>query len=391
MTALAAWVFWLSLGTAFYTVAGYGVILLALARLFGRPHAPASAAPASAAPRRLEVEFLIAAHNEAAHIVAKIRNCLDQDNPDGHRLRVIVASDGSSDGTVALARAVDDPRVEVIALPRRGGKAAALNAGLARLRGDVVVFTDANSLLAPGSLRAMLRHFADPAVGGVCGRISVDADSAGSIGRAEGLYWRYDQALKAAESRLGGTIAAQGSIYALRREICAPVPPGMADDFILSVRAVDRGYRLVFEPQAVTREQVTERAGDEMRRRIRSTERGWRALMACRHLMNPLRTGFYGWQLFSHKFLRGLMPALMLLILLSSLVLSGQGWGHAAFAGLQLGGYGLAIAALLVPPLRRLPLAGSAMFFVMSNIAMLRGLIAYYRGVQTTLWRPVRD
>lgn len=384
MITLAIWVFWLSLAAVAYTVVGYGLCLVVLSRLLPRRPAPPPVEP-------LEVDFLIAAYNEAPHIVAKIENCLSQDNPAGHRLRVLVVSDGSDDGTAELARSVRDERVTVMETPGRVGKLAALNMALERLTGDVVVFSDANGLLTQGSLAALTEPFGDPQVGGVCGRIGVDPETAGSIGRAEGLFWRYDQALKAAEDHLGGVVSAQGSIYAVRRHLCAPVPPGVSDDFIMSVRAVAQGYRLAFAPAAQAHEEVTERAADEMARRVRSTEMGWRGLMSVKGLMNPFRTGLYGWQLFSHKFLRRMMPLFLLLILLSSLTLIGQGWFYTAFAMVQIAGYVVVLAAWFMPPLRRLPLVGKAMFFVMTNIAMALGIIAYWRGVKSSLWQPVRD
>jgi len=384
MNTLATWAFWLSIAAAAYTVVGYGLCLMVLSRLLPRRPAPPPAEP-------LEVDFLIAAYNEAPHIVAKIENCLNQDNPTGHPLRVMVVSDGSDDGTAELASSVRDERVTVMKTPGRVGKLAALNMALERLTGDVVVFSDANGLLTQGSLAALTEPFGDPQVGGVCGRIGIDPETAGSIGRAEGFFWRYDQALKAAEDHLGGVVSAQGSIYAVRRHLCAPVPPGVSDDFIMSVRAVAKGYRLAFAPGAQAHEEVTERAADEMARRVRSTEMGWRGLMSVKGLMNPFRTGLYGWQLFSHKFLRRMMPLFLVLLFLSSLVLIGQGWFYTAFAMVQVAGYGVVLAAWFMPPLRRLPLVGKAMFFVMTNIAMVLGIIAYWRGVKSSLWQPVRD
>lgn len=384
MIPLATWLFWTSLAVVAYTVVGYGLILLVLSRL--RP--PREARPPA---RPMVVDFLIPAYNEAAHIVAKIENTLAQKNSQGHRLRVLVVSDGSSDGTAALARKVQDPRVEVIETPGRVGKLEAINMALERLDGDIVVFSDANAILAEGSLEAIMSHFGHADIGGVCGRITVDQANAGSIARSEGWYWRYDQALKAAEDRLGGTVSAQGSIYAIRRQLCGALPAGVADDFFMSVRVVDQGYRLAFEPKAQTRERVTEKAAAEMGRRIRSTEMGWRALMAHARLMNPLRTGTYGWQLFSHKFLRRLMPMWLAILLVASLALSREGPGFAIFAALQVTGYALGILAYFLPAVRSVPLAGKAMFFVMSNVAMTLGLVAYFRDAKIGAWEPVRD
>src|SRR5690606_37034897 len=147
---------------------------------------------------------------------AKLRNTLALD-AGGAEIEVIVVSDGSNDGTADIARNIDDPRITVLESDRLG-KAHALALGLARCKGEVVVFSDANAILTDGTLMAMLRHYSDAQVGGVCGQITVDRKS-GGIGSAESLFWRYDQALKHAESRLGGAISAQGSVYSLRRSL----------------------------------------------------------------------------------------------------------------------------------------------------------------------------
>lgn len=377
------WVLILSLALVVYVIAGYPLLLLALWRLKGRRAVPDSVAP-------MQVDFLIPAHNEAAIIRAKIENCFALSNSFGHDLRVTVVSDGSNDATVEIARSIDDPRLTVIETPGRLGKLGALNMALDRLTGDVVVFSDANALLSHSTLDALSRHFADPKVGGVCGQITIDEDEDGAIAKADGAYWRYDQALKRAESDLGGTVSAQGSIYAIRRQLTAPIPPGVADDFLMSVRVVDQGYRLAFESRATTREAVTERAGDEMARRIRSTEMGWRGLMMMRHLMNPLATGLYGWQLLSHKGLRRLVPLFLTLAFVANLFLIGQNWALTVLGLGQIAFYGLAALAWAVPPLRRLPGVGKVLFFVLGNLGMALGLVAYLRGRKSSVWTPVR-
>lgn len=377
------WIFWLSSLAMVYSIIGYGLVVVMLARL-----APARAAIPPRDP--MTFSFLIAAHNEAAHIEAKIRDTLSQE-AGPHAIEVIVVSDGSTDGTVELARGIVDPRVQVFELPGHQGKASAINLGLEHCRGDVVVFSDANSLLEPGSLLAIARHLGDPQVGGVCGRITVTAKRSGPTGQAEGLYWRYDQAIKAAESRLGGTVSAQGSIYAIRRELTQPLIMGCADDFLMSVNAVAAGKRLVFEPDAATSEPVSEKVGREMGRRTRSTERGWRALMVHRRLMNPLRTGWYGWQLFSHKLVRRLNPIFLILLFVSNMALIGDGWFYDVTALLQVLFYAMGLGAIAIPALRRFKPAGLAAFFIFTHFAMLRGILRYYRGHKSVTWRPVRE
>ena len=374
--------FWVSIGLILYVVIGYPLILLALWRLKGaRPVAK------KAAPRR--VDFLIPAHNEAAVIADKIRNTLELDNSDGHEMRVLVVSDGSTDATVDIAHSFEDPRVEVIETPGRYGKLKAMNMAMEQMSGDIIIFSDANAILSQHAMTAMLRHYEDREVGGVCGQITIAKK--GDIADADGFFWRYDQMMKHAESDLGGTVSAQGSIHSLRRSLAEPVPPGVADDFLLSVKAVAKGYRLAFEPRATTCEAVTETAHAEISRRIRSTEMGWRGLMMMREVMNPARFGLYAWQIISHKFLRRLTPLFLLVAFLSNLALAGHGVGWTALALAQCLFYAIALLAYLVPATRGLPLWGKVMFFVMSNIAMALGILAYYRGRESSIWTPVRE
>lgn len=378
--------FWTAAILLFYSLAGYGLILLALSRLRSGRTPPARTGPLPS------VSFLVAAYNEAPVIAEKIRNTLSLET-GGADVEVVIVSDGSDDGTAAIARGIGDPRVTVLE-PGRLGKANALAHGLKRCTGDIVVFSDANAMLTPGTLPAMLRHYADPEVGGVCGEITVKDRSGGSatgIGGAESLFWRYDQALKHAESHLGGAISAQGSVYSLRRSLARPPAPGCTDDFVISVGAVAEGYRLVFEPGASTVETVTESVGSEMRRRIRSSERGWRSLMRNAGLMNPLRHGWYAWQLFSHKLMRRLNPLFLLVLLISNLALMDDGWLYLVTGLGQIAFYAAAVAGLALPRLRRIKPIALAAFFTLAHVALSIGILRCMTGRTSTLWTPARD
>ncbi len=377
-------VFWAAVVFLAYVIFGYGLVLLVCAKWM-------PARPVVAAQGAQRVDILIPAYNEAACIADKIRNTLALNNPDGHHVQITVVDDGSTDGTAQIVRDMGFHDVQIIETPGRLGKLAAMNLVVPQLTGDIVIFTDANAMLAADSLTALVRPFADPQVGGVCGQISVNAKKAGQIGKGEALFWRYDQAMKAAEARLGGVCSAQGSIYAMRRALVPDVPPGAADDFYISVAAVEAGYRLEFAPEALTEEVVTEKASKEMGRRVRSTEMGWRALMRYHALMNPLRTGWYGWQLLSHKGLRRMAPFALIVIFISNLFLIPEGWFYALSGLLQIAGYALVATAWAVPAVRKLPLVGAAMFFVMGNLAMLLGLMRYWQGRESSLWTPVRE
>ncbi|WP_313137845.1 glycosyltransferase family 2 protein [Paracoccus jeotgali] len=374
--------FWLSAAALVYSLCGYGLILLALSRL-----RPARARPALSPPPT-KVSFVVAAYNEAPVIADKVHNTLAL-NTGGAEVEMIVVSDGSDDGTADIVRAIGDPRVTVLE-PGRVGKAQALARGIERCTGEIVVFSDANAILEQNSLVAMLRHYADPAVGGVCGQITVGGKS-GGIGFAESLFWRYDQQLKHAESRLGGAVSAQGSVYSLRRALVRPPAAGCTDDFVISVGAVAQGYRLVFEPEASTVETVTEHVGNEMRRRIRSSERGWRSLLHNASLMNPRRHGWYAWQLISHKLVRRLNPLFLILLFLSNMVLMKHGGFYLILGMCQIAFYGVAVAGLVWPRLRRSKLVALPAFFTFAHLALLIGIVRCLVGQESVLWTPSRD
>lgn len=375
--------FWTLAALLAYSYAGYGLLLVVLAQLRRRSAPLPPLEP-------LSVKMLIPAHNEAGRIGDKLENALGLDM-GCHQLEVVVVSDGSSDSTADEVRGFSGRGVRLVEIKEHHGKIAAMNQALAELGGDVVVFSDANSMFRRDALVHLLKHFADPEVGGVCGKIGVPQDKRSWLGRGEALYWAYDHALKEAESRLGGAISAQGSLYAIRRQLLSPLPPAVADDLVHSLRVVTQGKRLVFEPQAITEELVSEDTARELDRRVRSTEQGWRGLMLMSGLLNPFRYGFYALQLFSHKVLRRLTPFLLVVFAAVNLGLVTEHPFYAVLAALQGGVYGLAALAWAVPALRRVPGISLPLFFVVGHTAMGLGLVAVLRGRRTERWRPMRE
>lgn len=380
------WLFWILVSLILYSLFGYGLIWTALAALFGRK----GASHGSEQPLRATV--VIAARNEAATIAQKLRGLLAQDTGT-HSLDVLVVSDGSNDDTLAQAQSLGAPNVTAFQTPSHGGKAQALNAGLARVDCDVVIFSDANSILAEGALRALLRHFADPNVGGVCGQPEpIRSRRSGWLAGAEQLFWTYDSRLKMAESALGGAVTAQGTLYAMRRDLLpAKVPEAMADDFYISVQVPAAHKRLVYEPRAIAREEVTPQTGPEFMRRVRSTERGWRGIMNMKRLLNPFQHGLYAVQLFSHKTLRRLVAFLLPLLFVINVAVLDHGIVYQLLFAAQLLIYLMALAALCLPAALRLPGAKICLFFVMGHAAMALGIVRVMRGVKSQRWSPVRN
>ena len=377
-------VFWLSASTIGLTYVGFPVGLLIRGVLRPRPIAPT--------PIRASVSVIIAAHDEAASIGARLDNLVaDSARPDG--LEVIVASDGSTDATNDIVASYADRGVVLVALPRVG-KADALNAAVTASTGEILVFTDANTRFAPDAIDALVRPFGDPAVGGVAGdQRYVKGDREDGIAQGERGYWDLDRMLKVAESRAGNVVSATGAIYAIRRELFRPVISGVTDDFITSVSVIDQGGRLVFAEDAVAFEPPARSGGDEFGRKVRIMTRGLRGTIEMRHLMDPRRSGFYALQLAWHKVLRRLMVFPLIGLFVSSLLLlrAGPLYGLAGLA--QLAGYGLAVAGLALrgTPTGRSKLLSLPAFFVLVNAAALKAVVDIARGRRIDRWDPARN
>jgi biofilm PGA synthesis N-glycosyltransferase PgaC len=353
--------FWVSAFLAVYPYLVYPALLVVLRRVMPRPPRKASIEPT--------VSLLVAAYNEEDVIAAKIENSLALDYPV-ERLETVVASDGSSDATNAIAaRYADGKRVRLVAFPANRGKLAALNDVIPQLTGEIVVFSDASSMLAPESIRVLVRSFADPEVGAVSGSYLVLNPARAALGKQEDFYWRFETALKAAEGELNSTLGAHGALYAIRRDLYPFPERGVInDDFVIPLRIVARGYRAVYEPDAVAVEEAHEMEG--FRRRVRITSGNIQQLSELPRLLLPLRAVplFF---FISHKAMRLLVPPAMIACFIANLFLLHAPLYRVLFAG-QVAFYSLALggsAFALRPRLLRLPY-----YFSMVNAALLVAL-----------------
>ena len=373
-----------SAGLVAYTYVLFPLLVLVRGRLRPRPHERAPITP--------PVSLVIAARNEAAVIGRKLENVLALDYPRD-RLEVVVASDGSDDGTAAAARAHGDGRVRVLDLPRVG-KAAALNAAVAASTGEILVFSDANSLYLPGALRALVEPFADPHVGGVAGdqRYSSDGSEA-AVAEGERRYWDLDRALKRAESAGGNVISATGAIYAVRRTLFDGVPAGVTDDFATSTAVIARGRRLVFAPDAVAVEPVGRTRAVEYERKVRVMTRGLNGVVLRRRLLDPRRHGFYALQLLSHKVLRRMMALPLVGLALSAAALGRRDRRFRAATAAQAAVYGLGAAGLLAGgrPLARRRIVALPAYFCLVNLASLHAAWNVVRRRGIDRWEPRRE
>jgi cellulose synthase/poly-beta-1,6-N-acetylglucosamine synthase-like glycosyltransferase len=335
--------------------------------------------------------MIVAAYNEAANIGAKLQNVLELDYP-ADRFEVIIASDGSNDGTDEIVRQYADRGVKLLSLPRQG-KAAALNEAVAASTGDILVFSDANSLYAPESIRALARPFADPEVGGVAGNqvYLSDAETALS-GDGEHSYWSFDRKLKQSQSQAGNVISATGAIYAIRRSLFQGVPVGVTDDFATSTSVIAQGYRLVFAPDAIAYEPAAESGSKEFKRKVRIITRGLRGVLLRRELLNPFEYGFYALQLFSHKVLRRLVVFPLLALFAVSPLLWTKGLIYRLAALGQFAFYGCGLLGYLLEKqkLGRLKVLSLPFFFCMVNAASFMAALNILRGRRIDFWEPQR-
>jgi cellulose synthase/poly-beta-1,6-N-acetylglucosamine synthase-like glycosyltransferase len=332
---------------------------------------------------------VIVVHNERSVIDEKLANVEALEYPRD-RLQVILASDGSDDGTnERVAAWTGDTSIELVELPRIG-KNAALNAAVEAASGEILAFSDADSMLEPGALRALIAPFQDDEVGGVGGDYWYDEEIAG--GASERSYWSSDRIWKSLESRAGSMTSATGQIYAIRRALFTTVPDGVTDDFYVSTGAIDAGRRLWFEPDAVARGQVADSSDAEYRRKVRLMTRGFASVWARRRLLDPRVTGLYALQLATHKIARRLIGLPLIGLALGSALLVNVHPIYTLAAIGQLALYGLAIAGwrLRDTPLGRSRLLALPAFFVMANWAGLRAGFDFLRGRRHLVWEPHR-
>ncbi len=372
--------FWASVAFIVYTYALFPTLVFLRGLLFRKPYHSAQITP--------RVSLIIAAHNEEKSIGSKLDNILALDYPSDC-LEIIIASDGSNDGTTAVVQEYERRGVRLLDLPRLG-KAPVLNAAAAAANGQILVFSDANSMFAPDAICALVRPFADTNVGGVAGnqRYLRNGNDGG-----EKSYWRFDRFLKQFQSEAGNTISATGAIYAIRRRLFRPIPGGVTDDFFNSTGVVDQGYRLVFAPDAVAYEPVAPSSGREFERKVRVITRGLQAVVLRRALLNPFRHGFYALQLFSHKVLRRLVVFPLMLVALLSPLLWARGLIYKLFVAGQVAFYGLAALHILLKKTRigNRKLFTLPFYFCMVNVACIVAVANLLRGRRIERWEPRRQ
>ncbi len=382
---IAEVVFWVSWLMLLYHLLGYGALLYIL-NLFKQP---TKSAPGLSDDELPEVTILCAAYNEEKVIGAKIESFLALDYPQD-KVRMIVISDDSSDKTNAIVSSFPDPNLELIVQKPRAGKPSALNLALDHIVGDYVLSTDANSLFAKDALRILVNRIkSDNRLGLVSGELRLQKK--GDQQSGEGLYWRYEAFLKRMDSQFRTIICANGSLFLIKRKFFGKVNPDSTDDFERTLIVLEQGYNAAYEPAACVFEEESEKATEELHRKVRIISREWSALFRHLSLLNPLRFPVVSFLLVSHKLIRWLFFIFVIFGFMSSMFLLSKPFYLFAFLAqalvyiLGLTGLGAQTKGL------RIPLTAVPAYLMAMIIA---SLLAFYRFLSQQrnmgLWEPIR-
>lgn len=307
---VAEWLFWIGIFIVFYTYLGYGILLYLLVRikeLFRKPIPIALPEPLP------EVTLFIAAYNEEEIVAAKMKNCHTLAYP-ADKLKIVWVTDGSNDQTNELLKQYPD--VTVLFQPERRGKTAALNRGIQYITTPYVIFTDANTMLNQEAMHEIVRQFSNPKVGCVAGEKRVETNTAQGATAGEGIYWKYESALKALDFRLYSAVGAAGELFAVRTELFEQMPSDtLLDDFILSLRIAQKGYTIAYCKEAYATETASLNMKEEEKRKIRIAAGGLQSVWRLRSLFNIFRYGTLSFQFVSHRVLRWTITPIMLFLL----------------------------------------------------------------------------
>ena len=382
---------WLCIGAMAYHYAGYPLLLFVLSVL-----AQAKSDVSYLVRRRARrcffreeeaphVAVLISIYNEEKVIRSKIQNCLEIDYPQD-RVEFLLGLDAPTDSTAELLNRTPSDQFSVSHFPVRRGKLAVLCDLAAKTSADILVLTDANSMLESNAIRRLVRHFADPSVGAVSGE-EIRVAPPGAASGAEGLYWRYESAVKILESRMNCSLGGNGAVLALRRALFSPRQHSIVEDFQIPLEIRFQGYRVIYDPEAIAVEEIAPTFSAQFGRRMRIGAGNYQTLFSHFEYLDP-RRGFLAFSFFSHRFLRWLAPFLLPTAFVCSMSLAAR----PAFAVLFLAQslfYLMAFIGYLrkqrAKPLRWFSLP---FHFCLMNLALLCGLWRFLRGEQTLAWNP---
>lgn len=386
--------FWLLLFIVFYAYAGYGILLFSIIKF--RRMTGLAKKPSENTTYEPDVTLFIAAYNEKDFVAEKVINSRELEYPK-EKLHFVWVTDGSDDGTPEELKKYSD--VEVHHLPQRSGKIGAMNRGMKFVSSPIVVFCDANTLLGKESIRRIVNLFSDPKVGCVSGEKRIfSKEKEAAAGAGEGLYWKYESALKKWDAELYSVVGAAGELFSIRTELYQEVERDtLLDDFMISLRVAQKGYTIQYDPDAYAIETASANVREELKRKIRISAGGIQSIVRLRSLLNIFKYGTLSFQYISHRVLRWTLAPLSLLLMLP--VGFSLAWDAGIFA---LGLYPILfwlqilfyLAALLGWYLEnrsiRLKILFIPYYFFIMNLSVFLGFKRYLKGTQTVNWERAK-
>lgn len=385
--------FWILLFILFYTYLGYALVLFVLLKLkkvLGQTNHPKS--------EKLyepEVCLFVTAFNEKDYVQQKVENSFSLDYPKA-KIQYLWITDGSDDGTPEMLKEYEN--LEVHHLNERRGKMHAMNRGVRFVKAPIIIFSDTNTILGNQSIREIVAEFSNEKTGCVAGEkriVEKKADAAAGAG--EGLYWKYESWIKNMDSELNSAVGAVGELFAVRTELFEDVETDtILDDFIISLRIAQKGYKIAYAPNAYAEETASLNINEELKRKIRIAAGGIQTIFRLKELLNPFSYGLLSWQYFSHKVLRWTLApvSLFLLLLVNVLVVIDINNWNGFYSGvlfLQIFSYLLAIVGWYFENKRiSFKLLFVPYYFVSINYAAIRGIIRYFKGTQSVNWEKAK-
>ncbi len=381
-------IFWLSLAILFYSYIGYGIVVFGLLKMRRLLNSEKDEQKNEELNYEPEVTLLVAAYNERDCIDEKVENSVQLEYPKD-KLKIVFITDGSTDGTPDELGKFD--RVTVLHEDKRAGKIGAINRAMNFVDTPIVVFSDANTMFNKSAIRELVKHYQHPNVGAVSGEKRIkqmDMDSASGAG--EGLYWKYESFLKKLDSDLYSIVGAAGEMFSIRTELFEEVEGDtILDDFIISLRIAEKGFRVVYEPNAYALETPSSSIKEEMKRKVRISAGGFQSIARLKGLLNPLKYGMLSFQYISHRVLRWAVNPFLLvaLIPINFALMISFGGIYTTLFGAQIIFYGMTFSNWYFETKNlRIKLLFVPFYFSMMNLAAILGFFRYVRGRQSVLW-----
>ena len=368
-----------------YVYIGYPLLLAILDKMVqGNPVDKANITPT--------VSLIVSCYNERDVIEQKIYNCLNLDYPN-EKLEILFISDGSDDGTDDVIRQYTSERISLIRQEGRLGKTSGLNLAVPMATGEIIVFSDANAMYKENAIRMLVRNFNDKAVGYVVGAALYKDDNKTAAGTSENIYWQYEIYLKKIESKLHSVVGGDGAIYAIRKTLYENLDREDINDFVNPLQIISKGYRGVFDEDAICYEQTAGNFEKEGKRKQRIVNRSFSALMKNKRVLNPLKYGFYSLELLSHKLLRWLIPFFIIFCVTGIFILAQM--QILFFQYCLLLGIVFIWCILLGKLLKNWPTSPAFLiypyYFYLVNINSLIGVLKSLRGDVQITWSTPRD